>query len=62
MAGDADFKVIFNFKPHSPHEMKPSAPDTLLPMAPSGSLLSLFFFPPQAFVMVALKWYYSLTG
>lgn len=51
MAGDADFKVIFNFKPCRPHEMKPSAPDTVLPMAPSGNLPRLLFFssfPPQA--------------
>lgn len=27
MVEDADFKVIFNFKPCSPCEMKPSAPD-----------------------------------
>ncbi len=34
VVGDADFKVIFNFKPCSPCEMKLSAPDTALPMAP----------------------------
>lgn len=60
---DADFKVIFNFKPCSHCEMKPAAPDTVLPMAPSGSLPPLpFFFFFQAFVMVAFKWHYSPTG
>lgn len=59
MVGDADFKGIFNFKPCSPCEMKLSAPDTVLSMAPSGGLLLLF---SQVFVMVAFKWYYSTTG
>lgn len=58
--GDADFKVIFNFKPCSPSEMKLSAPDTVLPVAPSGSLPPLLF--SQAFVTVAFKWHYSPTG
>lgn len=60
MVGDADFKVIFNFKPCSPCEMKPSAPDTALPVVPSGSLPPLLF--SQAFVTVAFKWHYSATG
>lgn len=42
--GDADFKVIFNFKPHGPSEMKLSALDTELPVAPSGILPPLLFF------------------
>lgn len=44
MVGDADFKVIFNFKPCSPCEMKPCAPDTVLPVAPNGSLPPPTFF------------------
>lgn len=44
MVGDADFKVIFNFKPCSPCEMKPSAPETVFPTAPSGSLPPRLFF------------------
>lgn len=35
MVGDADFKGIFNFKPHSPCEMELSASDTVLRMAQS---------------------------
>lgn len=35
MVGDADFKGIFNFKPHSPREMELSASDTVLRMAQS---------------------------
>lgn len=35
MAGDADFKGMFNFKPRSPREMELSASDTVLRMAQS---------------------------
>lgn len=54
MVGDADFKVIFNFKPCSPCEMKPSAPDTVLPVAPSGSLPPLLFF-----LKILSRWHLS---
>lgn len=66
MVGDADFKVIFNFKPYSPHDMSSFAPDTVLPILLQvevchPSFLFFFYFLSQPFVMVAFKRHYSLT-